>query len=75
MEAAVTIKVSSVSFDVENEIVSTHLQGVKQAFVGFDFLDYPPEELESMSSFMNANGKLNFEFERGEYSIKRGIFL
>ncbi|TPX30883.1 hypothetical protein SmJEL517_g05658 [Synchytrium microbalum] len=52
LENGVTISIGGIRFDTESEEAMELLKSVKQVFVGFEFLDAAPEELETHSVSM-----------------------
>ena len=51
-------------FDMDNKDVKERLSPIKQIFVGYQFLDYPPENLESASALLDDSGLVNLQFNR-----------
>lgn len=59
------IRIEEVKFDLDNEDVRNLIKNTQQIFVGYEFLNFAPEDLESRSILLNADGVLSVDFDKG----------
>jgi hypothetical protein len=59
-----SLKINNLTLNRQDENVQNLLKNTRQIFVGYEFLHFPSEDLESKSIFLNESENLSIEFEK-----------